>query len=216
MRTIPNDVWQQLREPHNPSGIVDLWEIRVDQTEAATTLMRLVNNPAGELTHDGKTYYPFPVVRGEIEENSELGFPSMSVGVANYSREFANRLHQGFGFMGQPVRLTRCHLDHLDAGDGVVIEWVCRSARVRHADIVLELGLGENWNTARVPQERFERDRCDKLYKSAECAYDGSLPSCAFTLDACQEHGDDEAARGRPVMHPLQFGGFIGIAEYAR
>jgi lambda family phage minor tail protein L len=73
---------------------------------------------------------------------------------------------------------------------------------------VVEFELAAAFDLAgvRAPKRQCIASICQWVYKSAECGYVGSLPTCTKTLDDCKRHFGQKAA--------LPFGSFPGIGTF--
>lgn len=86
------------------------------------------------------------------------------------------------------------------------VYYVDRKANENNEFVEFELATPFDLAGVRIPRRQALADLCSWEYKSAECSYTGSLPTCSKTLDACRAHFGENAW--------LPFGGFPGIGTY--
>lgn len=86
------------------------------------------------------------------------------------------------------------------------VYYLDRKATENNEIVEFELATPLDLAGVRIPRRQALADLCAWEYKSAECTYNGSLPTCAKTLDACRQHFGENAW--------LPFGGFPGIGTY--
>ena len=68
-----------------------------------------------------------------------------------------------------------------------------------------------------VPQQLITPS-CRRRYRGPGCAFVGDadnaeLGDCALTIEACRQRGQWELDNGLPVIHPTNFGGYLGTAK---
>lgn len=171
-------------------------------------------SPGGDT---GDTFYPFAFGHSEIEQNNDGDLPSIELTVDNTARTLMRYLHAVEGFEGNRATLWLTHADALTTYPAQEIRFDFRIAAAIASNETVSLRCETtNWNDKRIPTARYIQSNCRWKFGGVECAYPitptAAHTDCAKTLAACVERGEDEAARGLPIIHPARFGGFPGIA----
>lgn len=176
------------------------------------------------LTVGGVVYSPFPIGVAGLTRDAEGNLPRPIVVVSNVSREIAGYLEAG-SVLDRNVTLSQVLSTDLTTS----IPW--GTFTVTHATLALAvatftLGVYALLD-APLPARRFARGRCDYVYGASECLYNTALANliaatrpnfdgttCDLSLEGgngCRAHGENEAANGSAVFHPLRFGGHPSI-----
>lgn len=198
-----------------------LYEITVDSTTIARTLLRFVHHPS-PITFGSETYYPFPITHTDLEENDQKNLPSFDIQLSHVTRELARYLETGRGLRGAAVRMNLTSAAAAPAGDTVREYGAVVQEITAKADAIL-LRCGTDVLTNReFPPEQLTRTRCPFRYGGPQCgirlttAMLAIYPTCPKTYAACIERGIQEAAEGWPNMHPRRFGAYPAIPRSVR
>lgn len=211
MTTLPNT---ELNKPFPSDGLAWLLEAAIDQTPTATVLVRLAT-ALQPITYQSKTYEPYPFSVGPWSDDSSGRRDTIEITLSNQSLEAGRWVAEGRGFRDMPFTLLLIQKELLTEDPVIELRGYIDAPLVTEAAVSLPVRQSRA-NDRSWPWMRFVPS-CHAVYQDpATCGYDGSLPTCAKTLTACVEHGDDEAANDRPVIHPQRFHGFPGIPRERR
>jgi phage-related protein len=161
------------------------------------TLFLVSNNE--DRTLGGILYTAFPF---RVDFSYEAGSqPTISIIAQDIVRTLQSRMQQYNGAVGFNVRLK---IFHQDAENGTPdFQEVFQVLSGSSSDYVVTWTLGsENLLDRQFPGRRQNRS-CAWRYKGDECGYNGSLPSCDYSLfgaNGCKVHANG-----------INFGGFPGI-----
>lgn len=198
-----------------------LYEITIDTTTVAQTMMRLVRHDA-TVAFGSDTYYPFPIGHTEIVEDDQRNLPGYQIVLSHASRELARYLETGRGMRGASVRMILTHLGLAAAADAVRTHVVyVQSVIATEKAVTLDCGL-DVLADREFPAEQLTRDRCPLRYGSEQCGVRltasmlAAFPSCPKTWVGCDERGDQEQLEGYAKMHPRRYGGYPGIPRAVR
>lgn len=166
-------------------------------------------------------YYPFPVAHGDLLQQTRGDLTDITFNVANVTLELSQVLDRYDGLTGQPVVIRLVHADGVadpDAEyrtDGKVI-------RCHVTDQVASFTVSAtNLTKALFPKRRMLAFCCASRFGGVECGY--AIPAspgetigtgfstCSRELEACEERGADETARGLTAQHPKRFNAFPGM-----
>lgn len=86
------------------------------------------------------------------------------------------------------------------------VYYIDRKASENPTLVEFELATAFDLAGVRIPKRQALANLCAWQYRSADCGYTGTLPTCEKTLDACRAHFGESA--------PLPFGAFPGIGSY--
>ncbi len=179
-------------------------DVRNPVTGAIDDTIRIVRNDES-VQIDGQTFQPMPFDI-TMEDNHE-GLPSVSV-VINDQTKIVQSYMQGYaGGVGFPVTfyvVTGGDINTLSSEAELTeyFEVVSGNSDSGTYTIAWELGV-ENPLSIKFPRRTMYTDQCSFRYKSGECGYDGTLPTCDRTLsgvNGCKVHANEE-----------NFGGFPGL-----
>lgn len=211
-RDIGNLVGETLQR-RNTQPWIWLYEITLELNTVATSVVRLTSHTV-PITFATKTYSPYWIGHDVIRADSKGNQPFLNLAFANVGREFARVVDTAKGGNGNPVTITLVHQAHLaDSNAKWDATFEIRQALVEDKQIVLRLEL-PSFARVPIPKDQFIRDRCRWRYKSAECGYIGSGTECTKRLvgpNGCEFWGADERANNRPILHPINFGGFPSL-----
>ena len=203
---------------HQASPWLWLADVELDDDDA----LRVCDGDA-TIAYGGKTYYPFPMRVEGYAADAQGNLPSVTVTVSALSREVSDYIDAG-GIVDRLVQLyvmSRSNLtEAFDRG-----RWQILDVAMTFDSASFRLGPYALFD-APFPSRRQARSRCDYTYGGLECGYATTLPdlvggdfdgsTCDLSLDGgngCRVHGDNEAANGRPRLHPRRFGGEPGIPK---
>lgn len=197
-----------------------LWEIVADEPQPPTppTWFRLVAS-ATNVTWNSFTWYAFNMTQSPIEWNGDGDLPSMRLALDNTGRILTTWLDQGEGFIGKRATGYLVNAANLGSSplDYLQFDFVIASAKASRNTVELALEP-PNYFEQISPVDRFNAARCRWEHGGAECGYIingvAAFTTCSKTLggsNGCIAHGQDEAARNLPVLHPRRFGGYAGI-----
>lgn len=181
-----------------------------------TNYTRRVNFGTNSLG-EALSYYPFPIVHGGIEESSTGDLPSISITIANFSREISQALADYDGLVGQPVVIRLVSAAELTNAQAQIREDAEILSGVAKGGVVVFTLSSGNLYERKLPPFRVSSVGCRHLYGGIGCGYNlslGTLPTCSKLFEGengCGEHGDDEVATGQTRKHPRRFGGFPGV-----
>lgn len=165
-------------------------------------------------------YYPASIVHGGIDQDSDGGLPTIKVTIATGGAFWlTSEIDTNGGFIDMRAKVIVISSRALDNPSAAVIEEArIVSASMNNEAVQLELSAF-NLFRARLPRFLYSRGRCRWIFGSLECGYNintGTFSTCTYTLEACEERGDDEVAAGLDRQHPARFGGFPGIPRGQR
>lgn len=154
------------------------------------------------ITYQGETY---TAANFDLDVKQETGtIPELRLSAVDYSRALQSRMMTYGGGVGFDVRVIMITTANLEQPPEIIESFKVISASA--SDYVVAFTLGaENPLTLRFPLYRQYADRCRWRYKSPQCGYAGTMPTCDLTLqgsNGCAAHGN---AR--------RFGGFPGLTQ---
>ncbi|WP_028449703.1 hypothetical protein [Chitinibacter tainanensis] len=174
-------------------GIVDPTTYQLVET------MRLVSNDE-DIAYRGNVYVAADFDLGL--KHVANGLPEITLNIIDTSRAVQGRMQSYGGGVGFPVTVMIINAGDLNSppDQQEFFEIIGASSK----DYVATFTLGaENPLTMRFPRRLQRKDYCSWRYKSADCGYTGSMPSCDYTLqgpNGCAAHGNS-----------INFGGCPGI-----
>jgi phage-related protein len=152
------------------------------------------------ITFNGFEYAPASF---DIELKEESGAQqSIKLTMRDYTLAVQQRMQNYGGGVGFTVTIMVVNGDALAQPPEVVEYFEVVSAEASNYACAFTLGA-ENNITKTFPRRRQTKDYCQWRYKSEECAYTGSMPSCDLSLK-----GANGCAAHQNVIH---FGAFPGI-----
>ena len=180
-------------------------DVKVKQPNSDVVIeeLHLVRN-SEDIDYQGVTYKAFPF---EIDIKIEAGgVPVVTMSGTDMTKTLHRRMQDYGGMVGSEVKFFVINTGAMDREPDVVEDFLVTSGSAKNFSVTFQLGA-ENALATPFPRRRQLRDRCAWKYKSAECGYIGTLPSCDLTLqgdNGCKVH-----------ENTLNFGGFPGIRSDA-
>ena len=161
----------------------------------------LINN-SEDVTYQTKLYI---AARFTVDINVEPGSkPEMTVKAVDYTRAIQSEMQKYRGGIGFNVRMLVINSGNLTQKPEIEEQFSVIGATAGGYSVEFKLGA-ENPLARRFPFRLQFRDRCQWVYKGAECKYEGGLPTCDFTLqgaDGCAVHSNSENFGAFPGIHP--------------
>ena len=212
-----------------PSSIIELFQLELNTLQHGTTEIYRFHagtslNASGEVVWAGNSYQRFPVEAEGFDYTGNGQLPRPKIRIANVLGTItALLLTVPGGLGGAKVTRIRTLARYIDAVNfpGSInpygtpdptaefpqeIYYVDRKT-VETRDVVeFELAAAFDLQGVRAPKRQCIANICQWVYKSTECGYTGSLPTCDKTLDDCKVHFGQSAA--------LPFGSFPGIGTF--
>lgn len=212
MKRIPQNLRDKVRAAEPDEPLLELWRCQIDATEMATTCAAFTFQPE-PVTHLGVIYYPWPVERADVTQDSEGNLPTMTLTMSNATRHAARWAQLGRGFRGRRIEWRVVHpaLIDVDVGD-LTAQFVGRQVVVNRDSLEIEMSFA-NLFDVKFPQNRYGDSRCPLVHRGPVCLDRSRLGPCPKTLVACEERGRDELAQNLPPLHPMLFGAFPGISN---
>jgi len=178
-----------------------LWQIDTDAAATNTFCLVAHDEP---VEFDGVTYSPFPLSVSARTETSDGSLTNWGISVANSTRALMSYIEANDGFIGNAVRVTLVHKDHLDDPTAKLEDsYKVTACRVDAGTVSLSLGH-TNFLALPFGSGRFTY-RCRWKFKSFECRYTGAATSCDKTLDGAN---GCIAKSADSNLHPRRYGGF--------
>lgn len=223
MAPLPTNQKAEAERPHGTKPWVWLWEIELvpfDGTSPAS-LARITNWheqitwPAGS----AKVWYPYPISQGQILQSTDGSLPGIDVTISNVTRFAMPFLMATRGISGNKASATLINSKAIGdaAQNSEFLTFDLRVADCQASNEVVTLRMSlANFLEVRTPSKRFIAGTCRyHEFGGAQCGYIvnsvAAYHDCNRTPDDCTARGLDEAVRNLPVLHPLRFGGFLGI-----
>lgn len=162
----------------------------------------LVNHTT-DLLIDGNTHVRIPF---EVELSSEAGeLKDITLTVQDQVGMVVPYLRQYRGLVGSEIKVSLVTVEP-DASEAARVDFseIYSVISSSASNYVVSIQLGaENPLTKSCPRRTQLRDRCSFQYKSDECGYTGSMPTCDLTLlgdNGCQAHGNARRYGGSPSI----------------
>lgn len=180
------------------------WLVLLALTLPDASVIRLAKNNE-DVTFGGNVYQAFAFDLGDVRSGGDGRIQGVTLKVANPGRVLQPDMEANDGLIGCAVSLMVVHADNL-ASDytELTLAWDVLAAESDGDWITFTLGA-ENPLRRRFPLHVAIQFSCNWQFKGVECAYAGSVTSCARTLDAC-----------RTLANTARFGGRPGIVGAAR
>jgi lambda family phage minor tail protein L len=212
-----------------PSAVIELFELELN------TLQHGVNDTYrfhaganlddnGEVVWAGNAYLRFPIEAEGFEYSGNGQLPRPKVRVSNILGTVTAIL-LGLPDGLEAAKLTRIrtlarYLDAVNFPGGVnpygtpdptaefprEIYFIDRKTAETRDAVEFELAAAFDLAGVRAPKRQCIANICQWVYKSAECSYTGSLPTCTKTLDDCKLHFGANAE--------LPFGSYPGVGTF--
>lgn len=222
------------RQLHDEHPFIWLYEFEIP--EDPPRRMRLTNytqqRPFGENSNgDPVIYYPAAIAHGGIVMSDAGDLPRFNVQVSNLSHggplrtdRVSDLVNEHEGLCGMPVVVRVISLaDIFNASAQIRFDAEVVKPLISFDRVTFELAP-TTLIAASLPAYRYTAGSCRvKRFGAPLCGYEipttptnaigGGYDFCPRTHNGCEDRGEDEAARGVDVMHPLRFGGFRGIQQ---
>lgn len=212
-----------------PSSIIEVFELELTQLlhgVAETYRFHAGTNSKnnGNLIWAGNEYLAFPVQAEGFEYSGNGQLPRPKIRVSNILGTItALLLSLPSGLEGAKVTRIRTLARYIDAVNFTdnlnpfgtpdptaemprEVYIIDRKTSENRDVVEFELAAAFDLQGVRLPKRQCISSICQWVYKSTECGYTGSLPSCQKTLAACKDHFGQTAQ--------LPFGGFPGVGTY--
>ena len=168
----------------------------------------------------GQTFLPWPMAVGGREEDESGDIKGLSIALGNQSlllSPFFERATDDDAPFGHVASLWLVRVS--DPSQRSLVELEVDEIRSDVNTLSIEM-RPRRFFDIQVPQDRILTRTCRWQFGGYECGYDTTAPgatftTCQYSFSACQDHGDDEVANGRPRQHPRRFGGFPGAGKPA-
>lgn len=184
-------------------AFVELLEIDVTDRNngAVIETMRFARN-SEDVTYQGHLYRKGAFSARVDQSANEV--PDVSITVQDHTREVTRRIEDHEGGVGYEVRVMVVNSGAFDQPPEFKETFFVRSTSVRSHAVSFTLG-DRNPLLSRFPGRLQHRSRCSWRYKGAECGYQGSKPSCDYSLygpNGCEAHDNVERFGGFPGIQP--------------
>lgn len=224
MIVLPNSLKSESEKPHGEAAWIWCWELEAKAWDGVTnpTLFRFTSWhedlvwPVSDPT--AKTWYPFPFAASPIEQSSDGSLPQIDLAIDNSTRMAMRYLHESAGMIGNRATAFLIQASGKDIAypnhEFLRFDFTITGASANDQVVTLRLEL-PNLLDRKTPEDRFVAGKCRWEHGGPECGYRintvAAFQTCGKRYSDCQAHGVDEAARNIPVLHPMRFGGFLGI-----
>jgi lambda family phage minor tail protein L len=213
-----------------PSALIELFELQlITAIHGASTTYRFhagINaKGTGDLVWAGNAYMALPIEADGFSYSGNGQLPRPTLKVANVMGTItALLLTLPAGLEGSKVTRLRTHARFLDSLNfpGNVnplgtpdptaeypreVYFIDRRKGESCELVEFELAAAFDLAGVRAPKRQVLASICPWVYKSAECSYSGSLPTCVKTLADCRTHFGSSSQ--------LPFGAFPGAGAYS-
>lgn len=214
VRTIPQDLLDELGKPDGQFPFVLFAELVVSTTTTAQEMFRFVRYPK-ELSFLGKTWYPFAFKVSAITAGSDGELPRLKLEVDDPAGAVRPWLHVANAFRGRTLKLYWTHWSTMGAGHYIEWEFSVVSADVLEDSVEFTLRWTNFFDEA-FPHDTFVRGRCRWLQGSTECGDYRMQVNCGRTLEGCIAVGADWTAAGLSPLHPRRYSGYDSIPGQRR
>lgn len=215
-RLISGDEWIWLFEVTSPAGGPLLTPDGVEVVPRFTP--RTMPVTYGSLsTGEPRVFSPWPARLHEIASDSKGNVNELRLTIGNTLAVVTRLLKANDWLRNHKVLIRLTHASMLEQADAHA-EWrttVVESINAwEAATLVLSAFAFGDFS---VPQQLITPS-CRRRYRGPGCAFVGDpdnseLGDCAFTIEACRLRGQYEIDNGLPVIHPDNFGGYLGTAK---
>lgn len=218
----------ELQKPA-PSSIIELFVLELNATQHGVTATyrfhagtNMVDN--GDLVWAGNTYLRFPVEAEGFAYEGKGQLPRPTLRISNILGTITALLLTLPGGIGGAkvtrIRTLARYLDAVNFPGGTnpygtpdptaefprEIYYIDRKSIETRDVVEFELAAAFDLQGVRAPKRQCIANICQWVYKSTECGYAGSLPTCDKTLEDCKVHFGQNAA--------LPFGSYPGIGTF--
>lgn len=222
VKTLPLDWSARTRKIHQDQPFVWCWDLQLEHNPTTDTRAWLTPYPS-PLTTAGKEFQPYPIMQGDIDENAEGDLPQLELNVSNHGRVIAPYLEtvaEGDGLVGSIARGYLVNTD--DLSQQMIFDFRVGGVTLTDEWATLRLEMF-NFFKRRVPNYTFNPQVCGWRFGTGTAAHPSpcgyiinaaaAYTSCNKDVADCILRGDDEDVRNLPRLHPLRFGGFLGIPQ---
>lgn len=162
-------------------------------------VLSYANNPE-DLVFNGTTYEHG---KFDLQFKTESGTqPDVSLSINDFTQAAQGRMQAYGGGVGFQVVLTIVNAARLDQPPEWQQQFEVMSGSAADYSVSWKLGAANSLAFA-FPRRRQTKDYCQWRFKSAECGYAGSAPSCDLTLQG----GNGCSAKNNTI----NFGGYPGM-----
>ena len=161
------------------------------------------------IVYNGNNYLPAPISTEGFEVSSK-GLPTPQITIGNVLGQIGAlvKLHDGLqGATVTRTKLAQMPINHAFTSADVLglpdVYIIDRPTNHTSRSITFDLKSIFDLNSLKLPKRVIFQYSCSWIYKSAQCGYIGTLPTCSRTTKACEAH----FGQGQP----LSFGGFPGV-----
>lgn len=160
------------------------------------------------------TWDPWPVTFESLDESSDNTLPEVRIAFANVHASVAALWDANDQFRGHRLTIRLVNAKALDDPSAVLaIKTTVVDSSMTWPQISLRCS---DFAVLDFSHQNIIGRRCKHPYRGARCGFTGdagdvTLGSCAHDLEACNQRGAYELANGLPVLHPFNFGGYLGL-----
>ena len=153
-----------------------------------------------DVSFNGKTYTRFPISHEAVGENTSSEVDTVSVRIANVSKEIQAKL-EIHDLRGKQVKIIMVFANLLSEALNCIEHSFYIDSYMATKDIV-EFTCASKFDLMKLelPARKFWRNHCTWKFKSTECAYAGAQTSCNKSFQKCKE-----------LANQVRFGGFPSI-----
>lgn len=197
------------------SGLISLFEVQVSASPVAYRFLAGYNKTITYFTPgtaSSVSYDPFPVVRGEIEQDDGTKIPSMNVNIGMADQEFTSYIENNDALRRNRVRIVTVPYAELRNASACLIDtYYVDGGTIDHDKEVASFQLTSKGQVADVtlPLRRMRRDQCQWKYNASDClasSVDGEWIT-ARADTACRKTKDDCASKDNVI----NYGAYPGI-----
>jgi lambda family phage minor tail protein L len=165
-------------------------------------------NQLGSLIFNDRAFNEMPIQVNGFEISGRGQLPTPTLTISNVFGIFSDLISEYDGLVNAKLVRYVTTPDHLNqVGDNYTIappdEYFISSYSDNSISVTFNLKSSFDLQGCKIPNRTILRDICSFVYKSSECSYVGSLPTCAKTLTDCYLHF--------PSPQPANFGAFPGV-----
>jgi len=179
------------------------YEAGYETSDGGITIMPI------SIVYNGNSYLSAPITVEGFEISSK-GLPTPQITIGNILGQIGAlvKLHDGLqGATVTRTKLAQLPITHVFTSSDVMglpdVYIIDRPTNHTSRSVTFDLKSIFDLNSLKLPKRVIFQQSCSWIYKSAQCGYTGSLPSCSRTVAACVTH----FGQGQP----LNFGGFAGV-----
>lgn len=153
-----------------------------------------------DVAFNSKVYTRFPISHEAVGENTSSEVDTVSVRVANISKEIQTKL-EIHDLRGKQVKIIMVFANLLSDSLNCIEHTFYIDSYVATKDIV-DFTCSSKFDLMKLelPARKFWRNHCTWKFKGTECAYAGTATTCNKTFQKCKE-----------LANQVRFGGFPSI-----